>query len=139
MFPKQHAAVSGTSVAVYAVVQGLGLTDILIWTFLGAVSGVLIDVDHAVLSMLVEKRYRKGLKWFKDPLGAVTRPSEFLEDMDYDKLIYHRLVSHAVVLGLLLYLSGFYSLVVPVAVGVGLHLVCDIGYDLYRGSYWFQS
>ena len=89
--------------------------------------------------MLVKKRYRKGLRWFKDPIGAVTRPSEFLEDMDYDKLIYHRLVSHAVVLGLLLYLSGFYSLVVPVAVGVGLHLVCDIGYDLYKGSYWFQS
>lgn len=139
MFPKQHAAVSGFSVMVYAVLEGLALTDVVLWTFLGAVSGVLIDVDHAVLSMVVKKRYSKGLKWFKDPVGAVTRPSEFLDDMDYGRLIYHRIISHAVVLGLFTYLSAFYSILIPVAAGVGVHLVCDIVFDLYKGTYWFQA
>lgn len=127
------------SLVVYTVLKGLALTDILLWTFLGALSGVLIDVDHAVLSMVIKKRYSKGLRWFRDPIGAVTRPSEFLDDMEYDRLIYHRIVSHTVILGLLMYLSGFYSILVPVSIGVGAHLVSDIVYDLHGGSYWFQA
>ena len=134
MFPKQHAAVSGLSVAIYAVLEGLALIDIVLWTFLGAVSGVLIDVDHAVLSMVVKKRYRKGLNWFKNPVGAVTRPSEFLDDMDYEGLIYHRIFSHVLILGLLINFSEFCELFIPVGLGVGVHLVSDIFYDLYTES-----
>jgi len=121
---------------VYAALEGLTFTDMLLWGLLGAVSGVLIDVDHALLSMIVKKRYKEGLKWFRKPVEAVSR---FLEEMDYDSLVYHRLVSHSAVLAVLFYLSTSYSLFVPVAFGVGVHLMCDIVYDLYCGSYWFQA
>lgn len=139
MFPKQHAAVSGILVAIYAIVEGLSSTDILFWAFLGGISGVLIDVDHALLSIFIKKRYSKGLKWFRNPVKAISRPSEFLADMDYENLIYHRIISHTAVLGIVSYFSIFYSFLFPVTLGVGVHLICDLGYDLYRNSYWFQS
>jgi len=139
LYPKQHALVSGTSVFIYSLITGLSPVNTFLWTILGTVSGVLIDVDHAILPMLLKKKYSEGLKWFKNPVKAITRPSEFLDDMEYDNLVYHRLVSHTTVLAFLIYLTGLSVLFVPISLAVGVHILCDLGYDLYNGSYWFQE
>lgn len=139
MYPKEHFITSGSGVLAYSIAIGLPLPEIIIWTVLGSSAGVLIDIDHAILSMVIKKRFKKGLKWFRQPLKAITKPESFLDDMSYEGLRYHRIISHTVILGILFFIKDFNPLLTPVTIGVGLHLLGDIAHDLNNKKYWFQA
>jgi membrane-bound metal-dependent hydrolase YbcI (DUF457 family) len=132
MYPKQHAVVSGIGTLVYAILYGLLPADVLLWTFLGMVAGVMIDVDHVVLSMIMTGRYRRGLFWIRQPVRALTEPREFLDDMGYDELWYHRIITHTLILASLVVLLDLHPLVRPVMVGVVFHLVADLLYEAHE-------
>ncbi len=135
MYPREHALSSGISVLTYTVLEGLQPGLIPIWILAGTAAGVLIDVDHAILSMTVKGRLEEGLKWFKHPVKAISQPSRFLDDMDYESLVYHRLISHALIVTLLWSLSALSPLVEAAALGTSTHLAGDLLYDLGTGNY----
>jgi len=56
--------------------------------------------------------------WSRRPVVAVTSPDALLEDMEYDTVIYYRLLSHALVRLVLGALTQIHVLFVPAVVGL---------------------
>lgn len=134
MLPDEHAVISGLVVFIAAQVFGLSTPDVLVWTFLGMVAGVLIDVDHALLAMTVKGRISEGLYWFRHPFRAVRNPDAFLAEMDYPMLVYHRLMTHSLIFLALVLLRHVHELILPVLIGVIAHIIADIVWDVKRGA-----
>lgn len=139
MYPKHHAAVSGMATVLYAAWMQAEPVQMALWAVIGITAGVMIDVDHVLLGMLVDGRVAEGLSWFRQPVTAVTRPDALLADMEYDTMVYHRLLSHTVVLTVLVALIRFHSLFIPAAVGLAAHIAADVVWDVKQRSYWFLS
>lgn len=137
MYPKQHALVSGAAVLAYSLFLNLPPTEIAVWVGIGMFTGVLIDVDHVLLSMVVAGRYEQGLSWFQRPMRAVLDPEALLEDMEYDRLLYHRLLSHLFVFVILVSLISVHRLFISAAAGLAVHIASDILWDMKQGSYGF--
>ncbi len=136
MLPDQHAVVSGVTVFSAALLLDIAPAAILLWTVIGILAGVLIDVDHALLAMATQGKTREGLYWFRHPLEAVSDPDAFLEDMDYPALVYHRLATHAVLFigtTALVWLS-VHPMLTPVLIGIGAHVAADLYWDVRRGA-----
>lgn len=129
MYPKQHAVLSSTATLAAGTLAQLGTPELVLWTVIGTAVGVLIDVDHALLGMLVAGRVEKGRYWFRHPVTAVTDADRFLDDMEYNGLRTHRLVTHVLGFLSLLALLPVHRLVTPAAVGLGTHIVGDVLWD----------
>ncbi len=134
MRPDEHAVISGFVVFIAAQLAGFDTPDVLLWTVAGTAAGVLIDVDHALLSMVVKGRVREGLYWFRHPVKAMTDPDAFLADMEYPALVYHRMATHLAILVVIILLTGIHPLVIPVMIGVAAHVVADIVWDVHTGE-----
>jgi hypothetical protein len=135
MYPKQHAAISGIATLLFALWIGIAPEQTVVWLVIGMIAGVLIDVDHVVLGMIVDGRIDEGISWFLHPVAAVTQPDALLADMAYDTLVYHRLISHLLVLAVLAALSNTYPLLLPAVVGLAAHIVADVVWDVWNGTY----
>lgn len=135
MYPRQHAVVSGAATLLYAVITSVSPVEIVLWTIIGVIAGVLIDVDHVILSMLVAHRVEEGISWFKRPVQAITSPDDLLEDMEYESLVFHRMISHGLVLVILIVLTRVHVLFLPAVIGLTAHILADILWDLKQGSY----
>lgn len=135
MYPKQHLVTSASGTAAAALFVSGDPVTAATWAVIGGIAGVLIDVDHVLLSMAVGKNIGEGLAWFRRPVTAITAPRQLLDDIDYDTLVVHRLATHLLILGGAVALTTVHWMFAPVSVGIGIHLCCDVIYDLYDGNY----
>lgn len=133
MYPKQHAAISAVTALVVAVVIGVSIPTVVLWTVIGTLAGIFIDVDHVLLSMFVAGNREKGRYWFTHPIEAVTEPDALVESMEYSDMVYHRMVSHLAVFGVFYLLIDVNQLFMPVAAGLGAHIVGDLVWDVRNG------
>lgn len=134
MWPKQHALVSAVFVSLYATLYAETIQVAVLWVCIGVAAGVLIDIDHVILGIVVKKRY-EGFSWFKKPLQAMLNPGELLDDIEYPAMIYHRTITH-----LLIILASMTMLSWPVGrvvfLTLCLHLFCDIIHDIMNNDHW---
>ncbi|MDY6788996.1 MAG: hypothetical protein SVV03_03455 [Candidatus Nanohaloarchaea archaeon] len=136
MFPRQHAAVSGIAVLIFALWKEVALGTLVLWTVLGTVAGVLIDVDHAFLGMLVGGEFWRKARWFLHPVKAIfIKPREFAKDMYYRGFTVHRILTHTVVLLISIYLSGFWTIFKPISVAIAAHIAADVVDDIREERY----
>lgn len=135
MLPRQHAVTSGLVTLAVAVHLELAAPLVLLWTLVGTISGVVIDVDHALLGMTVGGHWQTGLSWFRHPVAAVSNPYEFLRSLNYPGLIKHRILTHLAVMSLLGGLATRYPIVVPAGIGLATHILGDVVVDLREGRY----
>lgn len=135
MYPKQHAIISGLATLLIAVFIEPDPVMIGIWTLIGTVAGVFIDVDHAVLSVLVENKWKEVLYWCRHPVKALTEPESFIQSTGYDTLVFHRLASHILILLTLVVLLRLHPFVLPAVVGVSAHIAADMVWDVKNNEY----
>lgn len=139
MYPKQHAVISAGATVLFGILLNGSPTQIALWTIIGVVAGVLIDVDHVILGMVIGKNIEDGIAWFLHPAAALTQPDQLLADMDYDALVYHRMISHVLVLAVLTLLIPVHPLLLPAAVGLTAHILADVVWDVKHGQYGVRS
>ncbi len=136
MFPRQHAAISGAAVLIFGIWEEVALGTLIIWTLIGTVAGVLIDVDHAFLGMIGKGKFREIGRYFFHPIEAIfKKPEEFAELVYYRGFTIHRIISHFLIFLISLYLSTFFTIFEPVSVAVAFHIVADIAEDIYSRRY----
>ncbi len=135
MYPRDHAIIAAAVTAIVAVISGVTGTGFIVWVTIGTIAGVVIDVDHVVLSMFVHGRWREGFKWLGQPRHALLSPDALLEDIDYPKLVHHRILSHMVIFAALVVLVPVHELVRPAVLGLGAHILADIAWDLWNETY----
>lgn len=135
MYPRHHAIVAAAVTAVAAVASGVTGFAFLAWVAVGTIAGVFIDVDHVVLSMLVHGRWREGYRWLRQPRHALLSPDALLEDIDYPKLVHHRILSHMLVFAGLVLLVPFNDLIRPAVIGLGAHILADMVWDIRHETY----
>ncbi len=137
MYPREHALFSGAVVAAASTLAEIPTPEAFLWIGVGILTGVFIDVDHLFLAALIGGKREEALKWFRNPVGAVLKPRELMDDIRYSgRWIYvHRMVSHISVLVILILLMPFHDLFIPAAVGLAAHIAADVVWDLYHGNY----
>ncbi|MDY6769784.1 MAG: hypothetical protein SVU88_02315 [Candidatus Nanohaloarchaea archaeon] len=131
MYPAQHAATSGAAALLAALYLQLSPLTAAVWAIAGIAAGVLVDVDHVVLAVLLHGRWDAARTWIRQPVTAVLDPEAFLEDIDpAADLRGARILSHAAVLGAALLAVGRIPLATPVAVALSVHILVDIAWDV---------
>ncbi|QGN07303.1 hypothetical protein Hrd1104_08295 [Halorhabdus sp. CBA1104] len=96
MYPLAHAIIS-LVVAVGAVAVGEATVNPALAVGYGVALGVLIDLDHFLLSWAVGDSLAPLKRVARRPWIAATDPGAIFEDSDLGP--YHRLVSHVVIAG----------------------------------------
>jgi len=124
--PKKHAVLGGITVLVYGLYVGLGFSTLLQWLAVGIVVGVFIDIDHLLLAMFVDGRWKEGLKWILHPWRVFNHADEFLEDLEYPELVHHRIITHLAVLIALFFALDAHPLVLPALLSLSTHIAADI-------------
>jgi hypothetical protein len=135
MYPRHHAIIAAAVTAMAAVASGVTGLAFVAWVTIGTVAGVFIDIDHVVLSMLVHGRWKEGYKWLRQPRHALLSPDALLEDIDYPKLVHHRILSHMIIFAVLVAVVPLHDLVRPAVIGLGAHILSDIAWDLWNQTY----
>ncbi|MDY6771593.1 MAG: hypothetical protein SV186_06610 [Candidatus Nanohaloarchaea archaeon] len=135
MYPRDHAILSAAVTAGSAAFLGLVPGQILLWTVMGTVAGVFIDVDHVFLSMLVTGEWDEGLAWLRAPHKAFMEPDRLLRDIEYPALVRHRILTHFLALAVLLAGTKLHVLFYPAAIGLAVHIAVDIVVDIWNGAY----
>lgn len=131
MYPKQHLLVSFVTFTTYALASGMDLATAAVWIAVGTVVGVLIDVDHLLLSIFVDGKIKENLEWFRQPVRIFHHPHEYLEQLKYDGMRFHRLVSHTVIAAAVYPLLPFHFVFIPAFVSIVLHIITDIVGDIF--------
>lgn len=141
MYPKHHAVVSAIVVLAAGLVAGLPAAQLGVWLVAGVLAGVFIDVDHALLVILVDRNLSGILHWVQRPVTALTDPRAFLDDVEYEKpaMCFHRLFTHALILGGIFTVGAAYPaltiVTTPALIAVAIHIASDVAWDVYRGDY----
>lgn len=139
MDPDRHLVISGVAGAAAAIAAGLPPGTVVAWTVIAGAAGVLVDIDHVLLPMLVTGAWRRGGRWFLRPVTAFTRPGQVSDDLSYRTMVFHRLASHTAVFLGIAAAARLVPVLAAAVVGVGAHIVADVAWDLSRGTYRERS
>ncbi len=128
-----------------ALLAGVPLPELVVWTVVGTVAGVLIDADHFLLILVVDRNVAGVRYWVRRPVTVITDPRTFLDDVEYEKpaMNFHRLLSHCVILvavgvaAVTVPLPVF--LAVPALVAIAVHIAADVAWDIYQGDYTLSA
>lgn len=134
MRPVHHLGLS--AVAATATVPFLPLDPVMTVAavLLGIAVGVFIDVDHVLLPV-ARSRDPRGLAWLRHPVRAFRQPDDLLDELSYDRMVFHRLLSHSTVLIAFYLVSVEFPVLVPSVVAIAVHILSDVAWDLSRGTY----
>lgn len=135
MEPSRHLVISGAAGAAAAALAGLPFPAAVLWTAVAAAAGVLVDVDHVLLPMVVTGAWRPGVRWFFRPARAFVEPRALLDELEYPEMVFHRLATHTAAFLVLVLLARIEPLMAAAAVGVAAHIAADVAWDLSRGTY----
>jgi hypothetical protein len=130
MYPLAHAIIS-LVVAAGAVAVGEPTLDPALTVGYGVALGVLIDLDHFLLSWAVADSVAPLKRVLRRPWIVATEPSKIFEEGNLGP--YHRLISHVVIAGVLV--PAVWVVVGPFvgtlsAVVLYAHLLADLIADL---------
>lgn len=135
MWPKQHAAVSVTFFSLYGLVFASSIPEGLLWLVVGTAAGVLIDIDHVLLGIVVGRHF-EAIRWFRHPIHAMTKPGDLLDHIEYPRMVYDRTITHLLAITIAFVLVEL-PLMGIVFLALCLHLSCDLIYDIQQGVYPF--
>lgn len=129
MFPKAHVITSAAPVAAYAILSGMSLPEVVIWSALAAAVTVLIDFDHLLIQLLMPKRRRIILDIIRHPLRH-SRVSVMRDRLHYSGFGILRMRVHLA--ETLAASAVFYLLSIPYAVPILMSLLIHCALDLYE-------
>ncbi len=121
--------------AVGAAVAGVGLTTASIWITVGVAAAVVIDIDHLILPAVVGGKKEESLEYLKKPFKAFTSPQEPFNDLHYEGMPFHRMISHFAALSVSYLLLDLGGVSVAVFMGVSSHIAADLYEDVIERRY----
>lgn len=131
MYPRSHAVISFAVSLLYAAVVASSVLQAVAWIMLGTFAGVAIDIDHAFIPLFVPSTQKAVLKWMKKPFAVFRSPKEFLDDVEFPHFGRWRLVTHFLFLYAAFRSWQSHPLFGVVFVSMAVHVLCDIGKDVY--------